>query len=376
MSGGRNELYNRSDAQLCGAFKYPTLCNEDAVYLAGLLDDCLYAAATVLDNHTPWISNEYARIVVAVIFRGSKKSYSTVSDRSYITTLPMMRRPDWLQHVRATVSPFRELLLNTLSTFEHTCAQLPAWVVDERGLAKLTALERDLKCRPGALYGVYTEVQYQLQRCYDISTRMARPYLRRVVSVAKQYASTNEPEAFLDNYQNGYIGVITAIGKYDTRFGAFAFFVDIWIKNRMISGISSASNAMALPERVWKHKRILDKHSGKEIDEIADIVNVNADLLRSSAMLLEVRNAAPLLEENDEHHNTDVLDDYHDAESIEVENQNIVNDQLRLYTKHLSKESRIVLGLAFDVNMFNDVPAEDVERETARQLYIAHARDH
>jgi hypothetical protein len=89
---------------------------------------------------------------------------------------------------------------------------------------------------------------------------------------------------------------------------------------------------------------------------------------------LEVRTAAPLIEENDE--NADSLDDYHDRDIEEIENHTLVLDQLKLYTKHLSAQHRLVLGLAFDVNLFNDIPQEDIEKEAAKQLYVAHARAH
>lgn len=373
MSLDRNEQYQRSDAQLYGAFKYPTLRNEDAVLLASLMDDCLYAAAAAVDVNSTWTKTEYAKLAVATIFKKSGNgSYSTVSDRYFVTTLPLLDKPDWLTTVRTHVSPFRDLLNTMMSAFEIKCSSLPYWSSSERWLPRIQALERELGCTTGGLYGAFAEVQYQLQRYHDISNRMSRPYLRRIVSVAKGFA--NRPDAFLENYQNGYHGALIAIGKYDSRKGAFAFFVDVWIKNRMISGITNASNSISLPERVWKHKRLLERHSNKEIDEIAKIEGVNADLLRNSALLLDVRNAAPLIEENDE--NNESLDDYHDLEALESENQHIVNDQLQLYTKKLSARSRLVLGLAFDVNLFNEVPEADVEREAARQLYIAHARSH
>lgn len=372
MSLDRNEQYQRSDAQLYGAFKYPTLRNEDAVLLASLMDDCLYSAAAAVDLNSTWTKTEYAKLTVATIFRASKGSYSTVSDRYFVTTLPLLSSPNWLDTVRTHVSPFRELLLSMMLAFEHKCASITHWSTAERWLPRIEALECDLGCTTGGLYGAFSEVQYQLQRCHDISLRMSRPYLRRIVSVAKGFA--NKPDAFLENYQNGYHGAMIAIGKYDSRKGAFAFFVDVWIKNRMISGITNASNSISLPERVWKHKRLLDRHSNKDLAEIARIEGVNEDLLRSSEHLLDVRNAAPLIEENDE--NNESLDDYHDLEALESENQHIVNDQLQLYTKKLSARSRLVLGLAFDVNLFNEVPAADVEREAARQLYIAHARSH
>ena len=380
-----NDHYQRSDAQLYGAFKYPTLRNEDAVLLATLMDDCLYQALNAVDTHTNWITTEYAKLVVATIFKGankSNKSYSMVSDRYFVTTLPQTSHlrfqakssSAWLHVVRDQVAPFREIHLETLSRFEKHCSALSVWSAADSTYAKVQMLEKELGCGTGGLYGAVAEAKAQLARCHDITARMARPYLRRVVSEAMRFAKTNDPNAFLDNYQNGYWGVMTAIGKYNTHVGAFAYFVDIWIKNKMISGISNASNSMSLPDRVWRHKKFLDAHPTKTVGEIAKLEGVSPDLLSSSSQLLEVRTAAPLIEENDE--NADSLDDYHDRDIEEIENHTLVLDQLKLYTKHLSAQHRLVLGLAFDVNLFNDIPQEDIEKEAAKQLYVAHARAH
>ena len=178
-----NDHYQRSDAQLYGAFKYPTLRNEDAVLLATLMDDCLYRALAVVDTHTTWVTTEYAKLVIATIFRGTKKSYSTVSDRYFVTTLPQTSHlrfreksaSAWLFVVRDQVSPFRELTLDILSNFEKRCASLVTWSVAESTYSKVSFLDRELGCSTGGLYGALAETQSQLARCHDITTRMARP---------------------------------------------------------------------------------------------------------------------------------------------------------------------------------------------------------
>lgn len=372
MASNLQDLYRRSDSQLYGAFKHKLLSNDEAVALATKIDDCLYAAAEVVDKHCLWVRRFYADMVVSAIFKGSKRSFSPISDRYLYTILPLIGSPGWLGYVRVFVAPFRALLMRMLTDFERACDGVDLSPHTAVGLRRLQDLELELACTHKHLFGLQAEVREQLDRCGKYSQKMALPYLRRVVSQAKFHA--NVPEAFLENYQNGVHGVMTAIGKYHPSIGAFAFIVDIWITNKMIGGISNASNALALPERVWKHKRLLDKHQNKSVEDIAAAEGVNSDLLQDSVRLLEVRNAAPLIEENDE--NAERLEAYHDMNAADDENRLVLEDQLRKYTRKITKRDRIALSLVFDVSLFNDVPELDVLRETARQLYIAHAQQH
>lgn len=363
----RQAEYRRSDAQLYGAFKYPTLSNESAVILANTLDDCLYRGLAVLDV-TDYVRRVYGKLVVEAIFRRKQKSLSTDNDRYYLTTLPGMHRDDWLIAVRKHVSPIREIWINTLNHFIKTNLNMLSLgrASDVHAAEIMTRVESKYDCPPGALYGVIAEAQYQMTRAQGIVDRMSRPYLRRVVSLAKTYA--NEPEAFLENYQSGFQGVLTAIGKYDGRFGAFAFLVDIWVRNRMIAGITKSSNSFTLPDRVWKHKRLLDKHSNKDVEEIAALEGVSADLLRDSAHLLDVRNASQIIEESDE--DNEIFEAYHDKQAAEEEDDTLVIEQVRLLASKLSAAHRLVLSLAFDVDLHKDnVKPEDIRVETARQLF-------
>jgi DNA-directed RNA polymerase sigma subunit (sigma70/sigma32) len=367
--------YDRSNAQLYSAFKYPTLRNEDAVMLVGLVDDCVYRALRTLDCHTDWVRHQYARFATSAIFKQLRKSHSSVGDHLLYTMLPQLNGPNWLDLVRKDINLHRGHWIKAIQGFlkRYECYQDLCISDDPAARKKAEAIELELDASSHSLYGAIAEARHQLNRVSGIIERMVRPYLRKIVSLARAFA--NEPWAFFENYQNGYHGILLAIGRYDTRIGAYAFIADMWIKSYMVNGISVASNTIKMPSRVWKHRSILERNSHLEIEQIAKREGIDAKLLHDSAHLLDIRNAMPIIEESDE--NAESLEDYHDRR---VERENEVaqtRQQIEAYSKGLSARDRLVLSIAFDIDLhLNDIDQQMLDREAARQLYACQCESH
>jgi DNA-directed RNA polymerase specialized sigma subunit len=360
----QQDAYDRSNAQLYGAFKYPILRNEDAVMLVGLIDECIYKVLKTLDGTTDFIRRQYAVLAVDALFKGTEKSYSSISDYGLFRALPILTEEDWLDIVRNDLIVYRGHWIRVLTAFlkkyeiylQYVCTQDP----------KAATIEDELDASPNSLYGAVMEARHQLDRVTGILERMVRPYLRKVVSLARTFARF--PGAFEENYQNGYHGVLLAIGRYDVRIGAFAFMVEMWIKSKMITGVTSASNSMTMPTRIWKHKKILDRHPNLEVDEIAKLEKIDSNLLQNSMQLLKSRNAMPLIEENDE--NSESLECYHDTQVDREHDLMLVRQQLETYSKNLRVRDRIILSIAFDVDMnIDEIDQNELDHEAARQLY-------
>lgn len=363
--------YDRSNAQLYGAFKYPTLSNEDAVILVGLIDDCVYKSLKCVDAHTDWVRRQYARFAVGSIFKDLKKAYSSVNDSLVFTELPVLVGDDWLDRVRNDVNLYRGHWIKALRSFIQQYGDYQFLCMSDSPADKrqAAAIELDLDANDRSLYGVIAEVKHNLARISKILERMVRPYLRKLVSLAKTFA--REPTAFFENYQNGYHGILSAIGRYDVRIGAYAFIVDMWIKSYMVSGISTASNTIKMPSRIWKHRRLLEKHSNMEVEQIAKKHGIDPSLLQDSARLLDVRNAMPIIEESDEQ--ADNLEDYHDRRHEQEHEISQLRQQLETYSRSLAPHDRLVLSIAFDIDLHtSEIPKADLDREAARQLFACH----
>ena len=125
------------------------------------------------------------------------------------------------------------------------------------------------------------------------------------------------------------------------------------------------------PHRLWKHKRLIDKNPNLEIEAIAKKEGIDVSLLQDSMHLLEVRNAMPLIEESDE--NADELECYHDAQADQEHDLALVKQQLAVYSKNIKQRDRLILSIAFDVDMFEGITVsqDELDKEAVRQLYAA-----
>ena len=74
----QQDAYDRSNAQLYGAFKYPILRNEDAVMLVGLIDECIYKVLKTLDGTTDFIRRQYAVLAIVNWRVGLRRSPSRI----------------------------------------------------------------------------------------------------------------------------------------------------------------------------------------------------------------------------------------------------------------------------------------------------------
>jgi RNA polymerase primary sigma factor len=119
-------------------------------------------------------------------------------------------------------------------------------------------------------------------------SRFIRANLRLVVSVAKKYVSRGI--LFLDLIQEGNLGLIRAIDKYDYKKGfKFSTYATWWIRQAVTRAIADQARTIRIPvhmvENVNKYIRIqirLFQKLGREPDseEIAELLNVTPDRVR------------------------------------------------------------------------------------------------
>ena len=142
--------------------------------------------------------------------------------------------------------------------------------------------------------------------CTESRNAMIEANLRLVVAMAKRYQ--NKGLSLLDLVEEGNLGLIRAVQKYDHRLGnRFSTYATWWIKQAIDRALMNHASTIRLPIHVQKelnglHKSVrelefrlgrepgeeeLAQHLGKTIDEVARLRNLNVSVCSADEPILE-----------------------------------------------------------------------------------------
>ncbi len=248
---------------------------------------------------------------------------------------------------------------------------------------KLGALEKECGMKISDIKEINRKMSIGEAKARRAKKEMVEANLRLVISIAKKY--TNRGLQFLDLIQEGNIGLMKAVDKFEYRRGyKFSTYATWWIRQAITRSIADQARTIRIPvhmiETINKLNRIsrqMLQKMGREAtpEELAEQMEMPEDKIRKVLKIAKepISMETPIGDDEDSH-----LGDFIEDQNIESPSESANSSALQEATKDvlegLTAREAKVLRMRFGIDMNTDHTLEevgkqfDVTRERIRQI--------
>ena len=291
--------------------------------------------------------------------------------REFVKTFPQHETsPEWLTGVMEASPKFAEAVapyIDEITKFQR----------------HLTRIETDTRLSITQIKEISRAVSVGEAKARRAKKEMVEANLRLVISIAKKY--TNRGLQFLDLIQEGNIGLMKAVDKFEYRRGyKFSTYATWWIRQAITRSIADQARTIRIPvhmiETINKLNRISRKllqEKGREgtPEELAEAMDMPEDKVRKVMKIAKepISMETPIGDDEDSHLG-DFIEDGNVQSPMDNATASSLGESTRDVLSSLTPREAKVLRMRFGIDMNTDHTLEevgkqfDVTRERIRQI--------
>jgi RNA polymerase primary sigma factor len=244
-----------------------------------------------------------------------------------------------------------------------------------RAQRKLIGVEEATRLKISEIKEINRQMSIGEAKARRAKKEMVEANLRLVISIAKKY--TNRGLQFLDLIQEGNIGLMKAVDKFEYRRGyKFSTYATWWIRQAITRSIADQARTIRIPVHMIETINKLNRISRQMLqDELAERMEMPEDKVRKVLKIAKepISMETPIGDDEDSH-----LGDFIEDQTVHSPVDSATSSGLRETTHNvlagLTPREAKVLRMRFGIDMNTDHTLEevgkqfDVTRERIRQI--------